>query len=149
MLVESIRLRLVLIAPLRLALGIVWVVLARVDGARSGATLIAFIAGAFASAFLVTNDPLGRFKKTPDRAAELPPDATVAPAWLHAVHAAIPSTAGISVLAALTLLFQPALTALLAGLLTGMGVVALLAVYGMDGRLYLDPRTGGVFRKAR
>lgn len=149
MLVESIRLRLVLIAPLRLALGIVWVVLARVDGARSGATLIAFIAGAFASAFLVTNDPLGRFKKTPDRAAELPADATVAPAWLHAVHAAIPSTAGISVLAALTLLFQPALTALLAGLLTGMGVVALLAVYGMDGRLYLDPRTGGVFRKAR
>jgi hypothetical protein len=149
MLVESIRLRLVLIAPLRLALGIVWVVLARVDGARSGAALIAFIAGAFASAFLVTNDPLGRFRKTPGRAAELPADATVAPAWLHALHAAIPSTAGISVLAALTLLFQPALTALLAGLLTGMGVVALLAVYGMDGRLYLDPRTGGVFRKAR
>lgn len=147
MTVESLRLRLLLIAPLRLALGGLWVVLARADGARPGATMIAFIAGAFASAFLITNDPLGRFRKTPEKAAELPADATVAPAWLHAVHAAIPSTAGISVLAALTLLFQPALTALLAGLLTGMGVVALLAVYGMDGRLFLDPRTGGVFRR--
>jgi hypothetical protein len=147
MLVESVRLRLLLVAPLRLALSIAWVVAARAAGAHSGATLIAFAAGAFASAFLVTNDPFARLKKAPDNAAELPAHATVAPAWLHAVHAAIPSTAGVSVLAAITLLFQPALTALLAGLLAGMGVAALVAVYGIDGRLYLDPRSGGVFRK--
>jgi hypothetical protein len=147
MLVESLRLRLLLIAPLRLALSIAWVLAARADGARSGATLIAFLAGAFASAFLVTNDPFARFKKAPDKAAELPADATVAPAWLHVAHAAFPSTVGVSVLAALGLLFQPALTALLAGLLAGMGVASLVAVYGIDGRLYLDPRTGGVFRR--
>ena len=120
MLVESVRLRL----------------------ARSASA-----AGAFASAFLVTNDPFARFRKAPDKVAELPVGSSVAPAWRHVVHAALPSTVGVSVLAAIALLFQPALTALLAGLLAGMGVASLVAVYGMDGRLYLDPRTGGVFRK--
>lgn len=147
MLVESVRLRLALIAPLRLALSAVWLVAARADGAPSAATLIALAAGAFASAFLVTNDPFARFRKAPDKVAELPVGSSVAPAWRHVVHAALPSTVGVSVLAAIALLFQPALTALLAGLLAGMGVASLVAVYGMDGRLYLDPRTGGVFRK--
>jgi hypothetical protein len=145
--VESLRLRLLLIAPLRLVLSAVWVVAARVDGARSSTTLIAFVAGAFASAFLVANDPFARFRRNPGKAAGLPAGATVAPAWLHVVHAAVPSTFGVSVLAAISLLLQPALTALLAGLLAGMGVAALVAVYGIDGRLYLDPRTGGVFRR--
>jgi hypothetical protein len=26
-------------------------------------------------------------------------------------------------------------------------VASLVALYGIDGRLYLDPRTGGVFRR--
>jgi hypothetical protein len=147
MLVESIRLRLMLIAPLRLALSIVWLVAARADGAHSGATELAFVAGAFASAFLITNDPFVRFRKVPHTAAELPGHATVAPAWLHAVHAALPSTAGVSVFAAIALLFQPALTALLAGLLAGMGVASLIALYGIDRTLYLEPRTRAVFRK--
>jgi hypothetical protein len=147
MLVESVRLRLLLIAPLRLALSVAWLGAARADGSPSDATLIAFLAGAFASAFLVTNDPFARFRKAPDKASALPPGATVAPAWLHVVHAALPSTVGVSVLAALTLLFQPTLTALLAGLLAGMGVAALVAAYGIDGRLYIDPRTRTVFRR--
>jgi hypothetical protein len=145
--VESIRLRLLLIAPLRFALSGAWLAAARAAGAHSGATLIAFIAGGFASAFLVANDPFARFKKAPAKVAGLPGDASVAPAWRHVVHAAFPSTIGVSVLAALTLAFQPTLTALLAGLLAGMGVAALIVVYGIDGRLYLDPRTGGVFRR--
>jgi hypothetical protein len=147
MLVESVRLRLLLIAPLRRALSIVWLVAARADGARSAATLIALVAGAFASAFLLTNDPFARFRTAPDKVAELPAGASVAPAWLHVLHAALPSTIGVSVLAAIALLFQPTLTALLAGVLAGMGVASLIAVYGLDGRLYLDPRTGGVFRR--
>ena len=89
MLVESVRLRLALIAPLRLALSAVWLVAARADGAPSGATLIALAAGAFASAFLVTNDPFARFRKAPDKVAELPVGSSVAPAWLHVVHAAL------------------------------------------------------------
>jgi hypothetical protein len=147
MLVESVRLRLLLIAPLRLALSVAWLGAARADDASADATLIAFLAGAFASAFLVSNDPFVRLRKASDKANALPAGATVAPAWLHVVHAALPSTVGVSVLAALTLLFQPALTALLAGLLAGMGVAALVAVYGIDGRLYIDPRTRSVFRR--
>ena len=124
--VESIRLRLLLVAPLRLVLGLVWLVAARAAGGPSGGTLVAFAAGAFAMAFLVPNDPRARFRRTPGEPAELPADASVAPAWLHAVHSALPSTVGVSLLAAVALAFQPTLTALLGGILAGLGLVALL-----------------------
>jgi hypothetical protein len=148
MLVESVRLRLLLIGPLRLVLGAVWLGAARAVGGSGTGALLAFTAGAFAMAFLVSNDPRARLRRrAPDKPAELPEDANVAPAWLHAFHAAFPSTVGVSVLAAVTLAFNPTLTALLAGSLAGLGVAALLWTYSVDGRLYVDPRTGSVFRK--
>jgi hypothetical protein len=146
MLVESVRLRLLLVGPLRLVLSVVWLAAARAVGGTSTPTLVAFAAGAFAMAFLVPNDPRARFRRQAEP-AELPAGASVAPAWLHAVHAALPSTVGVSVLAAGTLAFQPTLTALLGGILAGLGLAALLRGYGMDGRLYFDPRTGSLFRK--
>jgi hypothetical protein len=145
--VESVRLRLLLIAPLRLVLSIVFLAAARAAGGATGATLLAFAAGAFAMAFLVPNDPRARFRRAPGEPAELPADASVAPAWRHALHAALPSTVGVSVLAAVTLAFQPTLSALLAGILAGLGLAAAYSVYGMDGRLYVDPRRGELFRK--
>jgi hypothetical protein len=145
--VESVRLRLLLIAPLRLVLSIVFLAAARAAGGATGATLLAFAAGAFAMAFLVPNDPRARFRRAPGEPADLPADASVAPAWRHALHAALPSTVGVSVLAAVTLAFQPTLTALLAGILAGLGLAAAYSVYGMDGRLYVDPRRGELFRK--
>jgi hypothetical protein len=48
------------------------------------------------------------------------------PAWLHAVHAAFP---------------------LLAGILAGLGLVALLGAYSIDGRLYVGSSRGVLFRK--
>jgi hypothetical protein len=145
--VESVRLRLLLIGPLRLGLGIVFLVAARAAGGSSTATLIAFAAGAFALAFLVPNDPRARFRRAPEAPAELPADARVAPAWLHAVHAALPSTVGVSILAAITLAFRPTLAAFLAGVLAGLGLAALFGAYGMDGELYVDPRTRSIFRR--
>jgi hypothetical protein len=145
--VESIRLRLLLVAPLRLVLGIVFLAAARASGGAVGATLLAFAAGAFAMAFLVPNDPRARFRGAPGEPAELPADASVAPAWLHALHAALPSTVGVSVLAAVTLPFQPTLTALLAGILAGLGIAAAFRAYAIDGRLYVDPQGGELFRK--
>jgi hypothetical protein len=53
----------------------------------------------------------------------------------------------VSILAALALALQPTLSALLAGVLAGLGLAALVAAYGMDSRLYLEPRTRAVFRK--
>jgi uncharacterized membrane-anchored protein YitT (DUF2179 family) len=144
--VESVRLRLLLVAPLRLVLGILFLVAARTVGGASGAILVAFAVGAFAMAFLVPNDPRARFRQGPGKLADLPPDAVVAPAWLHALHAALPSTVGVSILAAITLTFAPTLAALLAGILVGLGLAAAFRVYGMDGAFYVDPRTGSVFR---
>jgi hypothetical protein len=147
MLVESVRLRLLLIGPLRLVLGAAWLGAARVAGGSPGSTLLAFAAGAFALAFLVPNDPRARFRGSPARPEALPADASVAPAWLHAVHAAFPSTIGVSVLAAVTLAFNQTLTGLLAGILAGLGIAALLRAYAADGRLYVDPRAGTLFLK--
>jgi hypothetical protein len=147
MLVESVRLRLLLIGPLRLALGIAWLGAARAVGGSGGAAVLAFAAGTFATAFLIPNDPRARFRPAPSTPATLPADASVAPAWLHALHAAFPSTVGVSVLAAVMLAFNSTLTALLGGIVAGLGVAALLAAHSLDGRLYVEPRTGSVFRK--
>ena len=145
--VESIRLRLLLIGPVRLVLGLVFLGAARAAGGAPGPTLIAFGAATFAMVFFLSNDPRARFLRTAGEPTELPVDATVAPAWLHAFHAALPSTVGVTLLAALTLPFNQTLTALLAGILAGLGGAALYAAYGMDPRLYLDPRQRVVFRK--
>jgi ABC-type branched-subunit amino acid transport system permease subunit len=145
--VESVRLRLLLVAPLRLVLGVAWLLAARAAGGPTAGTLLAFAAGAFAMAFLVPNDPRARFRRTQREPAQLPADAVVAPAWRHVVDALVPSTVGLSILAAVTLAFQPTLTALLAGILVGLGLAALLSAYGIDGRLYLNPRTRTVFRR--
>lgn len=66
---------------------------------------------------------------------------------LAGFHAALPSTVGVSILAAVTLAFNPTLTALLAGILAGLGCAALFSAYSIDDRLYLEPRRRLVFRK--
>jgi hypothetical protein len=145
-LVESLRLRLLLVGPLRLVLSIVWLVAARAAGAEADTGFLAFAAGALATAVLVSNDPRARFRRAPGEPEPLPAGARVAPAWLHALHAALPSTVGVSILAAATLAFRPALAALLAGILAGLGAAALLRVRGVDERLYVDPRRQALFR---
>jgi hypothetical protein len=147
MTVQSLRLRLLLIGPVRLVLSVTGFAAARAAGAPGGGAVVAFMAGAFVTAFFALNDPRARFRPAPKEPAELPADASVAPAWKHAVHAALPSTVGVSALAAVTVAFQPTLTALLAGILAGLGLTALLRAYSIDIGLYFDPRTGTVFRK--
>src|SRR4029077_5882043 len=88
--------------------------------------------------------PLPPWSREP---VELPADARVAPGGLPPFHASLPSTAGVSFLAAVALVFQPTLTALLAGVLAGLGVAALGVAYGIASRLSLDPRTRAVFRR--
>jgi hypothetical protein len=143
MTVQSLRLRLLLVGPLRLVLSVCWLGAAR----AAGATLVAFAAGAFITAVLASNDPRARLLGGGAEPEQLPAGAQVAPAWRHAVHAAFPSTVGVSVLAAVALSVRPELAALLAGVLAGLGLAALLAAHGMDGRLYLEPRRRLIFRK--
>ena len=147
MTVQSVRLRLLLIGPLRLVLSVCWLAAARAAGATSGAALLAFAAGAFGTAFLAAQDPRARLRSRGSEPAELPAEAAVAPAWLHAAHAAFPSTLGVSLLAGAALLVRPALASLLAGVLAGLGLAALLVAYRTDASLYLDPRSRLLFRK--
>jgi hypothetical protein len=147
MLVESVWLRLLLVGPLRLGSSFVWLAAAGAAGASGRTALLAYAAGAFGMAFLVSNDPRAHLRRGSGEPAQLPEDASVAPAWKHAFHASLPSTVGVSLLAAITLAFEPTLSALLAGFLCGMGLVALLGAYRIDPRLYVEPRGGAVFRK--
>src|SRR6476469_1364916 len=143
--VQSVRLRLILIGPLRVVLGIVWLVAALLAGAPSKPALIGFGVGVFWMVFLAFNDPRSRFRRDPEP-LPLPANARVAPAWMHAVSAAYPSTVGVSVLAAVSL-GRPTLAAVMAGILGGLGVAAMLSLGRVDPALYVDARNRVVFRK--
>lgn len=136
-----------LIAPLRLALAIGLLAAARAAGTAGGPAYIVFAGGAFTTAFLILQDPRAPFRPAGDPPGPLPGDAQVAPAWLHAAHAALPSTVGVTVLAVVALGFEPFLAALLAGVLAGLGLAAALALFRIDPGLYFEPRTGSLFLK--
>jgi hypothetical protein len=144
--VESVRLRLALIGPLRLILSVVFVIAARAAGAPSRPALVAYLVGAVVILVVSFNDPRARFLNSPDP-GQLPASARVAPAWKHAAHAAFPSTIGVSALAVIALFGRPTLAALLAGVLAGLGAAALLSLYRVDPALYVDTRSRAVFRK--
>jgi hypothetical protein len=145
--VESVRLRLLLVAPLRFVLGGALFATARAVGAAGGPAYLAFAGGLVAMVFLLSQDPRASFQRSADPPTPLPDQAEVAPAWLHAVHAAFPSTVGVSVLGAISLGFEPVAAALLAGLLVGLGVTAALRAYLIDPGLYFDPGSDSLFRR--
>jgi len=142
---HSLRGRLVAVAPLRIGLGLVWLAGARVSGAGSASALLAFATGALLLVILAVNDPRSRFF-APGEAASVPPDATVARPVRQALRAAVPSTVGVSLLAALVVVPYPVLASFLGGVSAGLGVAGLLAAARTDPSLLVDPRTGRVYR---
>jgi hypothetical protein len=144
--VHSVRGRTLLVIPVRLGLGVVWLVAARIAGASSGPALVAFALGAAGLTFLAFNDPRARFARGEVEPLPLPSDAAVAPRWQQAVAAMLPSTVGISILAAVALVFDATLTALLGGVCAGLGVAALLTLPRLSADLHVDPRTKIVYR---
>jgi hypothetical protein len=54
---------------------------------------------------------------------------------------------GLAVLALITLVPQPTLTALLAGVCAGLGVAAALSLPRIDPALFVDPRTEILYRR--
>lgn len=144
---QSLRLRTALIAPVRLVLGVGWLVAALLAGAASGPTVAAFAVGAALIAFAAFNDPRARFLRREPQ--PLPGDRRHAldPAWRHVLSAAFPSTAGLSVLAAIAVAVQPLLAALIGGAAAGLGVAAAATARTLDPELLVDPRTGSVYRR--
>ena len=147
MTLHSLRVRTVLVAPIRIGLGVLWLVVARLSGSAPAPAFIAFLVGTFATAFLGLADPRARVVPDPDEeAGPVPSGATLAPRWRQALGACWPSTLGVTVLAAVAAAPAPTLTALLGGVSAGLGVAALLSLPGVDPALRVDPRTRVVYR---
>ncbi|MDP9286386.1 MAG: hypothetical protein M3P41_15730 [Actinomycetota bacterium] len=147
MTLHSYRERTLLVIPIRVALGAVWLVAARLVGLASAPALLAFAVGLLGITFAVLNDPRGRFRGEDAEPALAPPDAVVAARWRQAIAATMPSTVGVSILAAIALAPQPALAALLGGVSAGLGVAALISVWSVDPSLHVDPKSSIVYRR--
>ena len=147
MTVHSLRNRTLGVIPIRLVLGLLLFLAARLAGAPSTGSLLAFVSGVVAITFLLFNDPRARF--VPERAepVPLPSNAEPAPLWCQALSATLPSTVGLAVLALITLVPQPTLTALPAGVCAGLGVAAALSLPRIDPGLFVDPRTEILYRR--
>ena len=120
---------------------------ARPHAASDPGAPLAFGSGLVAITFLLFNDPRARFVPARSEPLDAPPDARVAPLWRQALAATLPSTVGLTVLALITLIPQPTLTALLAGVCAGLGVAAALALPRIDASLYVDPKSEILYRR--
>jgi hypothetical protein len=105
------------------ALGLVGSVAA---GADAAAAAVGVALGAGICALALVTDRRWLFLGAP-MAEPLPDDARPASLARAVLSGMLPSTAGVSVLAAAALAFQPILTAVLAGILAGMGIVSLVS----------------------
>jgi hypothetical protein len=129
---HSLRDRTLGVIPIRLALGVSLLVAARLAGAASTPALLAFVSGVIGITFLLFNDPRARFVQPRAEPVQAP---------------TLPSTVGLAVLALITLIPQPTLTALLAGVCAGLGVAAGLSLPRIDPALYVDPRSQRIYRR--
>lgn len=147
MTLHSLRDRTLGVIPIRLGLGVALLGASRLAGAQSGPALLAFVLGVFGITFVIFNDPRARFVQGTVEPLALPAGAEIAPRWRQALAATMPSTVAVAVLAAIALVPQPTLAALLAGVEAGLGVAAVLSLSRVDGTLYIDPRTRMIYRR--
>ena len=135
------------VAPIRLAAGVLLLVVARAAGAENGPALLAFVIGVFGIVFVIFNDPRSRFLRREVEPLEWPAGAVAASWWRSALAATLPSTVGVTVLSLAAAAFRPVLAALLAGVCAGLGVAALISLGRVDPSLYVDPKSDAVYRR--
>jgi hypothetical protein len=154
----EVRVQAFLIATLRLAIAAAALALARVRGLDPGPAAALFALGAglllVALPASVSRRP-GR--RGPAAAEPLPPGAVPLPHRRALALAMYPSTIGLSAVTAISLAVSPPLSAVLAGILAGIGLAALysagqltlwerelggrlLAERGHEGRVFLAPK---------
>jgi hypothetical protein len=146
-----------LIAGLRLALALAGTAAAVARGVEGGAAFGLVAVGAFALLLAVYGGD--RRRRSALKFAEpkpVPADARFASRARTLGHAAYPSTIGLAVLVVVALLLQPALAALLSGLLLGLALMSLIGVARLASweaaqgtRFYVDPHTDTVFEAPR
>jgi hypothetical protein len=145
--VHSFRERTLLVIPIRFGLGLVTLLAAVLAGAARQPALLAFALGLLGIAFTIFNDPRARFLRRDVDPLPLPADAVVASRARQALAATLPSTLGVTMLAAIALVPQPVLAALLGGVCAGLGFAALLSLGRIDPTLFLDPKSNVVYRR--
>jgi hypothetical protein len=138
---------LLVLAPIRLALGLLGLLAAALIGQPRSATG-AFTLGALGGLIALSADP--RYSR--DRLREtvpLPPGVRHVSRLRIAAFGVFPSTVGVSALALVALVFDPTLAALLAGILLGMALAGLAAWLNLDAierrqsyRLYVERGDG-------
>jgi hypothetical protein len=146
MTLHSLRDRALYVTPIRVVLGALWLGAARLSGAPATGAILAFAGGAFVIVFTLFNDPRSRFLRHGE-VKEAPADVAIAGPVRQALQATLPSTAGVSALAAIALVFQPTLTALLGGISAGLGAAGALYALRADPTLFVEPRSGVVYRR--
>jgi hypothetical protein len=143
---HSLRDRALYVTPIRVVLGAVWLLAARLAGAPGEGAVLAFAGGAFLIVFTLFNDPRSRFLRRGD-ARDAPVDVVVASRVRQALHATLPSTAGVSALAAVSLAFEPILSSFLGGISAGLGIAGALYAVRADPSLFVEPKSGVVYRR--
>ena len=147
MTLHSLRDRALYVTPIRVVLGVMWLLAARIAGSPGTGALLAFAGGAFVIAFTLFNDPRSRFFRRGD-AKDAPADVRVASRVRQALHATLPSTLGVSALAAVSLAFQPTMTAFLGGISAGLGIAGAFYAVRADPSLFVEPKSGVVYRRS-
>ena len=117
-----------LVAPIRLTLGALGVVGARLAGLDGERALITFAFGAGVMMVTALGDPRARVLAPRAEPDPVPPEAAYASRVEIAARAVFPSTIGVAVLTGVALAFEPLLASVLAGLLAGMGLAALISL---------------------
>jgi hypothetical protein len=132
------RAQALLIGGLRLALAVVALALARARGLEGSTAGMLFLFGC--GGFLLTlvaGSGSRRVEQRISAAKGAPPDdAVVEPLWRSLLEATYPSTIGLTIVTAISLVLNESLAAVLAGILAGLGVTAFLAA----GRLVIRER---------
>jgi hypothetical protein len=131
---QSIRRRLLLVIPVRILLGVVWLLAAILAGAAGGAAAVGFAIGALGCAFALVADPRARLRRPPDEPLPYPAGAVLDSPVRHVWSAMLPSTLGVNILAAVALAPQPELTAILGGISAGLGLASLLSLSAVAAR---------------
>ncbi|HEY2326194.1 MAG TPA: hypothetical protein VGH52_01780 [Gaiellaceae bacterium] len=147
MTLHSLRGHSLYVAPIRVALGLVWVVAARIAGASSTSVWLAAATAVFAMVFLYFNDPRARFLPRRGEVQPFPEDGVIASPAQQAFRALFPSTIGVSVLAAIAVVPRPVLAAFLGGISAGLGVAGVVGALRTAPDLYYDPRRGTLYRR--
>ena len=139
--------RALMVVPIRIALGLAGLAVAAALSDRPLANLFRqFFVGAVIFGFVAIASETRRVNWHGDELDPLPSEARVATLSYTVADGVLPSTVGVTVLMVASLVFEPRLAALLAGLLAGMGLAALVSVVQLldwerraGARLYATP----------